>query len=157
LLFFCILKIFFSGRMSLPFQHNNKLSHEIHKIILIWKFPFPYTLAGIRTHELLESEVVPLCTLRRQYCTSVARWFIFKPKIPINNLISIFWRALDGKMLIYFIAIWNILLQTFWIFHDHLAHFFVNLVHISVLISCTKKNLATLYCTYICIYEGHNW
>jgi hypothetical protein len=32
-------------------------------------------------------------------------------------------RALDLKMLIYFMAIWNIL-QTFGIFYDHLVHFF---------------------------------
>jgi hypothetical protein len=31
------------------------------------------------------------------------------------------WRGLDGKML-YFMAI-KTLLQTFWIFYDHLVHF----------------------------------
>jgi hypothetical protein len=44
----------------------------------------------------------------------VARWFIFKPKIPI-------WVNF-GKKLIYFMAIWNILL-TFGIFYDHLVFF----------------------------------
>jgi hypothetical protein len=39
----------------------------------------------------------------------------------IANL-GIFWRALDWKMLIYLIAIWNIL-RTFEIFCDHLVHF----------------------------------
>jgi hypothetical protein len=33
-----------------------------------------------------------------------------------------FWRALVWKMLIYFMAFWNIL-QTFWMFYDHLVHF----------------------------------
>jgi hypothetical protein len=33
-----------------------------------------------------------------------------------------FYRALDGKMLIYFRAIWNIL-WIFGIFYDHLVHF----------------------------------
>jgi hypothetical protein len=33
-----------------------------------------------------------------------------------------FWRAIDWKMFMYFMAIWNIL-QTFWIFYDHLVHF----------------------------------
>jgi hypothetical protein len=38
-----------------------------------------------------------------------------------NNL-GKFWRALDWKMLIYFMAIWNIL-QTFEVFYDPLVHF----------------------------------
>jgi hypothetical protein len=33
-----------------------------------------------------------------------------------------FWRALDWKMLIYFMAFWNIL-QTFGIFYNSLVHF----------------------------------
>jgi hypothetical protein len=41
----------------------------------------------------------------------VARWFIFKPKIPI---LGKFWRALDWKMLIYFMAIWNICISDIW-------------------------------------------
>jgi hypothetical protein len=36
----------------------------------------------------------------------VARWYIYKPKNP--NLCK-FWRALELKMLVYFMAIWNIL------------------------------------------------
>jgi hypothetical protein len=39
----------------------------------------------------------------------VARWFIFKPKIPIWVKI---WRALAWKTLLYFMTIWNI----FWSF-----------------------------------------
>jgi hypothetical protein len=34
----------------------------------------------------------------------VARWFVFKPKIPFGKKI----RASHWKMLIYFTAIWNI-------------------------------------------------
>jgi hypothetical protein len=33
-----------------------------------------------------------------------------------------FWRALDWNMLIYFMAIWNIV-ETFGIFYDHWVHF----------------------------------
>jgi hypothetical protein len=45
-----------------------------------------------------------------------------------------------------FLAIWNIL-RTFGIFYDHLVHF-VFIWHIfQVLVSCTKKNLATLHAT----------
>jgi uncharacterized protein HemY len=33
-----------------------------------------------------------------------------------------FWRAQEWKMLIYYLALWNIL-QTFEIFYDHLVHF----------------------------------
>jgi thiosulfate reductase cytochrome b subunit len=40
---------------------------------------------------------------------------VFKPKIPIWEN---FCRALDWKMSIYFMAIWNI-----WDFYDHLVHF----------------------------------
>jgi hypothetical protein len=49
----------------------------------------------------------------------VARWFLFKQKNP--NL-SKFWRDLDWKMLIVFMAIWNIL-WIFGIFYDYLVHF----------------------------------
>jgi hypothetical protein len=68
--------------------------------------------------------------------TRVARCFILKPKIPIWVN---FWRAFDWKMwprlifygrLIYLIAIWYIMC-TFGIFFP-------------VLVSCPKKNLATL-------------
>jgi hypothetical protein len=38
--------------------------------------------------------------------TRVARWFAFKPKIPIWEKI---FRALDWKMLVYVMSIWNIL------------------------------------------------
>jgi hypothetical protein len=74
-----------------------------------------------------------------------------------NPNLGKFWRALDWKMLIYFMAIWNILM-IFGIFYDHLEHFVfiwyilcsfgtfcVHLVHfVPVLVSCTKKNMATL-------------
>jgi hypothetical protein len=52
-----------------------------------------------------------------------------------NPNLGIFWRALDWKIWIYFMAIWNIL-QTFGIFYGHLEYFMtiwyicVNLVHL---------------------------
>jgi hypothetical protein len=51
-------------------------------------------------------------------CARVARWFTFKPKYPNLNK---FWRALDSKMMIYLMVVWNIL-RTFGIFYDHLVH-----------------------------------
>jgi hypothetical protein len=54
-----------------------------------------------------------------------------------------FWRALDWKMFIYFMAIWNIL-WTFGIFFDHLVHFVFIWYIFPVWVSCTNKNLATL-------------
>jgi hypothetical protein len=50
----------------------------------------------------------------------VARWIIFKPKIPI-------WLNFGGPQIgkclyIYFMAIWNII-RRFWIFYYHLVHF----------------------------------
>jgi hypothetical protein len=63
----------------------------------------------------------------------VARWFVFKPKNP--NL-GKFWRALDLKMFIYF----NFMgyFMTIWYILCSLGTFF------PVLVSCAKKNLATL-------------
>jgi hypothetical protein len=67
--------------------------------------------------------------------------FSFKTK---NTNLGRFWRALDWLMSIYFMAIWNIL-QTFGVFYDHLVVHFVFIWYIfPVLVSCTKKNLATL-------------
>jgi hypothetical protein len=43
----------------------------------------------------------------------------FQTKYPT---LGKFWRALDWKMLIYFMTIWNIL-QTLGIFYDYLVHF----------------------------------
>jgi hypothetical protein len=43
---------------------------------------------------------------RHEAESRVARWFIFKPKNP--NL-GTFWRALEWKMLVHFMTIWNIL------------------------------------------------
>jgi hypothetical protein len=50
---------------------------------------------------------------REHFAIRVARWFVFKPKIPI---LGKFWRALDREMLIYFYGhleyltdIWDIL------------------------------------------------
>jgi hypothetical protein len=39
-----------------------------------------------------------------------------------NPNVGSFWRALDWKMFIYFMAIWNIL-RTFGKFYDHLGNF----------------------------------
>jgi hypothetical protein len=47
------------------------------------------------------------------------------------------------KMLITCRAIWNVL-RTFKIFYDHLVHFVLIWYIFHVLVSCTKKNLATL-------------
>jgi hypothetical protein len=60
-----------------------------------------------------------------------------------NPNLGKFWRALDGKMLIYFRVIWNIL-RIFGIFYDHLVHFVFIWYIFPVLVSCTQENLATL-------------
>jgi hypothetical protein len=54
-----------------------------------------------------------------------------------------FWWTLEWKMLKCFMAIWNIL-RTLGIFYDHLVHFMLIWYIFTVLVSCTKKNLATL-------------
>jgi hypothetical protein len=60
-----------------------------------------------------------------------------------NPNLGKFLRALDGKMLIYFMAIWNIL-RPFGKFCDHLVHFVLIWYIFPFLVSCTNKNLATL-------------
>jgi hypothetical protein len=57
-----------------------------------------------------------------------------------NTNLGKFCGAFDWKMLIYFTAICNIL-RTFWIIYYHLVYFGV---FFAVLVSFTKKNLATL-------------
>jgi hypothetical protein len=56
-----------------------------------------------------------------------------------NTNLGKFWRDLDWKRFINFMAIWNIL-WTLGIFYDYLVHF----VFIWYIWSCTNKNLATL-------------
>jgi hypothetical protein len=46
--------------------------------------------------------------------TRVARWFVFKPK---NSNLGKFWSALERKMLVYFVVIWNI--RLFGKFYGH--------------------------------------
>jgi hypothetical protein len=53
-------------------------------------------------------------------------------------------RAIDWKMLIYFMAIWNIL-STFGEFYDHLVNFVLIWYIFPVLVSRTNKNLAILF------------
>jgi hypothetical protein len=55
-----------------------------------------------------------------------------------------FWRAHDWKMLKCFMAMRNIL-RPFGIFYHHLGHFVFIWYIFSVLVSRTKKNLASLY------------
>jgi hypothetical protein len=66
--------------------------------------------------------------------------FSFQTK---NTNLGKIWRALDCKMLTYLMNIWKIL-QTVGIFYDHLAHFVFIWYIFTVLVSCTKKNLAVL-------------
>jgi cellulose synthase/poly-beta-1,6-N-acetylglucosamine synthase-like glycosyltransferase len=65
--------------------------------------------------------------------------FRYKTKIPI--WVHFGGPYLEWKMLIYFMAIWNIL-RTLLIFYYHFGTFSVHLVH--YIRFCTKKNLATL-------------
>jgi hypothetical protein len=60
-----------------------------------------------------------------------------------NPNLGKFWSALDGKILIYFMAILNIL-RVFGIFYKHLVHFVLVWYIFQVLVSCTKKYQATL-------------
>jgi hypothetical protein len=66
-----------------------------------------------------------------------------------NPNLGKFCRALYWKMLTYFMAIWNILWR-FGIFYDHFVHFLFIWYIFPVLVSCAKKNLATLIPSYMC-------
>jgi hypothetical protein len=61
-----------------------------------------------------------------------------------NQKLGKFWRALDCKIWIDFEAIWNIL-RTFGTFYGHLVHVVFIWYIFPVLVSWTKKNLATLF------------
>jgi hypothetical protein len=65
-----------------------------------------------------------------------------------NNL-GKFWRALDWKMFIYFLAICN-MLRMFGIIYDHLVHFVFIWYIFPFLVPCTKKNLAT---SKLCLFN----
>jgi hypothetical protein len=60
-----------------------------------------------------------------------------------NPKLGKFWRAFDWKMLMYYRAFWNILWKIR-IFYHHLVLLCSFGTFFRVLISCTKKNLATL-------------
>jgi hypothetical protein len=60
-----------------------------------------------------------------------------------NPNVGKFWRALDWKLLIYFMAVRNIL-QTFDTFYYQLVHFALIWYIFLVWVSCTKKNLSML-------------
>jgi hypothetical protein len=73
----------------------------------------------------------------REVAGRVARWFIFIPKNP--NL-DIFWRALEWKMLVYFMLVCWI----FGIFYNDLVFLWSLRSFFSFLVYRNKKNLATL-------------
>jgi hypothetical protein len=60
-----------------------------------------------------------------------------------NRNLGKFWRVLQWKMLVYFIDIWSIL-RPFYTYNGHLVYFVVIWYIFSILLYCTKKNLATL-------------
>jgi hypothetical protein len=60
-----------------------------------------------------------------------------------NPNLGKFWRVLVRKMLLYFMAICNIICP-FGIFYDHLVHIVFIWYIFPVLVPCTKKSLATL-------------
>jgi hypothetical protein len=68
-----------------------------------------------------------------------------------NSSLGKFCRALGWKMLIYFMAIRNIL-RTIGIFNDYLVHFVLIWDIFPVLVSRTMKNLATLAETSILLF-----
>jgi hypothetical protein len=81
-------------------------------------------------------------------CTRVARWFIFKPKIPISGK---FWMVLKWKVLVYFMAL-RFVLRPFGIFFDHLVYFgFVWYIFSRFGILCEEKSGNTDWVHSVCI------
>jgi hypothetical protein len=86
---------------------------------------------------------------KRLQSRRVARWYIFKPKIP--NL-GKFWRALEWKCLVYSMAIWkknygHLVYFTYGHLeknYGHLVYFRVIWYISPILVCCPQKNLATL-------------
>jgi hypothetical protein len=81
----------------------------------------------IHTAPLVNRATVVLATCMvfgevARFCfrTTVARWFVFKPKIYLGN----FWWVLQWKILVYFMTIWSIL-QPFEILYGYLVYFVV--------------------------------
>jgi hypothetical protein len=96
---------------------------------LFWTFWFS-DLAPSRSYKLqnLPNETRVNRSGRNSGHSGVARWFVFKPKIPI--LVKM-WRALEYKMLLFFMTFWNILrpvgiiyIQQFGIACGRLVYFF---------------------------------
>jgi hypothetical protein len=61
-----------------------------------------------------------------------------------NPNLGKFWRALDLKMFIKYMSIWDFL-SRFGICHDNLVHFVFIWYFFPVLVACTKKHLAALH------------
>jgi hypothetical protein len=61
-----------------------------------------------------------------------------------SSILGKFWQVLQWKMLVYFKAIWSILRPS-GIFFGHLVYWMEIWFIFSVLVCCTKKNLATLF------------
>jgi hypothetical protein len=60
-----------------------------------------------------------------------------------NPNLGKFWRILQRKILVYFMSI-RYILRPFAIFYGHLVYFLVIWYIFPILVSCSKKNLATL-------------
>jgi hypothetical protein len=81
-----------------------------------------------------------------QLVVRAASWYIFTPKITI---LGKFWRALEWKMLVYFMPIWNIL-RAFGICYGHLVilwHFCIYFPHFGTL--CRDKSGNPACCRFL--------
>jgi hypothetical protein len=97
-----------------------------------WKVAAPIFLDSIHSGTVLQGRL-----LRRQYIyvpsIRVARWYVFRPKIPLGV-------NFGGSCNL---RCWYIL-WTFSLFHGHSIYFMAVWYIFPVLVCCSKKNLATL-------------
>jgi hypothetical protein len=113
-----------------PWRRKKCLSRN--PIQIIFFFFFFFCKSNESKFQTKETEK----TVAQQGCQMVS----FQTKNPNFGKFS---RALDWKMLTYFMAMWNFL-RTFGKFYDHLVHFELIWYIFSVLVSRTNNNLATL-------------
>jgi hypothetical protein len=86
----------------------------------------------LTNYQLKGGQTLESITLMHQCCQMV----YFQNK---NHNLGKFWKVWQRKMFVLFLAILSIL-EPKGIFYVYLVHFF------PILVRCTEKNLATLYC-----------
>jgi hypothetical protein len=131
----CQIIIYFGYNKTLQYSTTalfpNKISLIGFQVKKLFGFFFQIFEIGSRSRSYFSA------LISKQGCQMVC----FRTKNP--NL-GKFWRALEWRMLVYFMPIWN-MLWPFGIFNGHLAFIWQFGIFSSALVYCVKNNLATLF------------